>query len=386
MKALGRWLKWALLGLLGLFLVWQLWLLGWVLFWGWANPGTTRFMDIRLAELRVNKPDAVLKKEWVPYERISIHLKRAIIAAEDAKFVDHEGFDWEGIQKAMEKNQKKGRFVAGGLDHQPATGQESFPDAEQIVFSQSRRGDHYLDAGKSVEQAADFSRSISNVIEWGKRGFSVPRPPPGIISMSAPPSSGRNRLPGWPGWCPIRVITTKIAGHPAWDARPASSWRACRAPKCPERCKLRVFRSYFVKTLDIRPVLKMAHLLPQRTMSEEAQLTDTEDLQERLAEVQTLLARHKLVEELVHRQEGPRHDLVEDMVHKQHLNELQHKLEPMHPADIAYILEALPLDERLIAWDLVKAEREGENPARSLGCRSRNADRLDGADRAGRGG
>ena len=60
------------------------------------------------------------------------------------------------------------------------------------------------------------------------------------------------------------------------------------------------------------------------------------------------------------RQEGQRHDIVEDIVHKQHLNELQQKLEPMHPADIAYILEALPLDERLIAWDLVKAERDGE--------------------------
>ncbi|MCL2524372.1 MAG: magnesium transporter [Betaproteobacteria bacterium] len=95
-------------------------------------------------------------------------------------------------------------------------------------------------------------------------------------------------------------------------------------------------------------------------MTEETQLTDTEDLQERLVEVQTLLARHKLVEELVHRQEGPRHDLVENIVHKQHLHELQAKLAPMHPADIAYILEALPLDERLIAWDLVKAEREGD--------------------------
>ena len=104
----------------------------------------------------------------------------------------------------------------------------------------------------------------------------------------------------------------------------------------------------------------MPHLLRRRTMSEEAQLTDTEDLQERLAEVQTLLARHKLVEELVHRQEGPRHDLVEDMVHKQHLNALQARLDPMHPADIAYVLEALPQDERLIVWGLVHPELEGE--------------------------
>ena len=95
-------------------------------------------------------------------------------------------------------------------------------------------------------------------------------------------------------------------------------------------------------------------------MSEDSPLTDTEDLQERLAEVQSLLARHKLVEDLVHRQEMPQHDLVEGLVHRQNLVELQKKLEPMHPADVAYVLEALPPDERLIAWDLVKVEREGE--------------------------
>ena len=58
-------------------------------------------------------------------------------------------------------------------------------------------------------------------------------------------------------------------------------------------------------------------------MSEENQLSDADELQERLAEVQTLLARHKVVEDLVHRQEGPRHELVEELIHKQHLNELQ---------------------------------------------------------------
>ena len=95
-------------------------------------------------------------------------------------------------------------------------------------------------------------------------------------------------------------------------------------------------------------------------MSENSQLADTDDLQEHLAEVQTLLARHKLVEDLVHRQEMPKHDLVEGLLHKQHLTELQKKLDKMHSADIAYILEALPVDERLLVWDLVKAERDGE--------------------------
>jgi magnesium transporter len=56
----------------------------------------------------------------------------------------------------------------------------------------------------------------------------------------------------------------------------------------------------------------------------------------------------------------PRHELVESLVHKQNLAELQKKLDKLHPADVAYILEALPLEERLMVWDLVKAERDGE--------------------------
>lgn len=90
----------------------------------------------------------------------------------------------------------------------------------------------------------------------------------------------------------------------------------------------------------------------------ENQSQDT--LEAHLAQVQTLLGRMRLVEELVHKQGGPRQDLVENLVHKQNLSELQRKLEQLHPADIAYILEALPLDERRLVWDLVKAENDGE--------------------------
>ncbi|ANQ83849.1 magnesium transporter [Azoarcus olearius] len=85
-----------------------------------------------------------------------------------------------------------------------------------------------------------------------------------------------------------------------------------------------------------------------------------DDVQHHLREVQELLARQKLVEDLVHRQDMPRHELVESLVHKQHVAELRSKLDSLHPADIAYILEALPLEERLFVWDLVKAERDGE--------------------------
>ena len=87
---------------------------------------------------------------------------------------------------------------------------------------------------------------------------------------------------------------------------------------------------------------------------------ELEDLQEDLREVQELLRRHQLVEGLVGRQEMTRHALVESLVHKQNGAELRAKLDHMHPADVAYILESLPLDERILVWDLVKAERDGE--------------------------
>src|SRR5690606_17755481 len=96
-----------------------------------------------------------------------------------------------------------------------------------------------------------------------------------------------------------------------------------------------------------------------RAMTPEEDL-HPDDVQQHLREVQELLARQKLVEDLVHRQDMPRHDLVESLVHKQHIAELHAKLDALHPADIAYILEALPHDERLFVWDLVKAERDGE--------------------------
>ena len=81
---------------------------------------------------------------------------------------------------------------------------------------------------------------------------------------------------------------------------------------------------------------------------------------ESLERVTELLRKHEVVEGLVHRSPGPRQELVETLVHRMHLVELQKHLEGLHPADIAYILEALPVEQRLIVWDLVKAEREGE--------------------------
>jgi magnesium transporter len=85
-----------------------------------------------------------------------------------------------------------------------------------------------------------------------------------------------------------------------------------------------------------------------------------DDVQHHLRAVQELLARHRLVEDLVQRQEMARQDIVEGLVNRQHLGEMQDLLDGMHPADIAFVLESLPLEDRLFVWNLVKAERDGE--------------------------
>lgn len=89
----------------------------------------------------------------------------------------------------------------------------------------------------------------------------------------------------------------------------------------------------------------------------------TENVQEHLHQVQSLLDKHILVEMLARKQEMPRqerHELLGSILHKQHLAELQDKLGKLHSSDIAFILEALPIEQRLLVWDLVKADRDGE--------------------------
>jgi magnesium transporter len=95
-------------------------------------------------------------------------------------------------------------------------------------------------------------------------------------------------------------------------------------------------------------------------MTDSLENQSQETLEASLKQVQTLLAKMRLVEELVHKQGGARHELVENLVHKQNLAELKKRLDELHPADVAYILESLPLADRLLVWEQVRADRDGE--------------------------
>ena len=114
MKFLNKYKWWIVAAPFALFLLIQSYFFVQIWWWVGHNPSSTSFMRQQLGELQKKNPNAKLKHQWVPYERISNNLKRAIIASEDSNFSEHEGIDWDALLKAYEKNSKKGKVVAGG--------------------------------------------------------------------------------------------------------------------------------------------------------------------------------------------------------------------------------------------------------------------------------
>ena len=166
LKRLARFLAWLALAAAAIFLAVQLSFLVRVWWWRDHNPGTTAFMDASLERMRAKRPEAKLRYTWVPYEKISANLKRAIVVAEDARFVDHEGFDWEAIEKALDKNRRKGRIVAGASTISQQLAKNLFLTPERTAW---RKGQEAI-ITVMVEGLMDKRRILEiylNVIEWG---------------------------------------------------------------------------------------------------------------------------------------------------------------------------------------------------------------------------
>ena len=96
---------------LSLFLAVQLLVFSCLLWWQHFPVNHSMFMRTYLAQ---SDQSTELQHQTVDYSEISVHMKRALIAGEDAKFMYHHGFDWDGIRAALAKNDEKGRVVAGG--------------------------------------------------------------------------------------------------------------------------------------------------------------------------------------------------------------------------------------------------------------------------------
>lgn len=134
------------------------------------SPATTAFMETRLAALREHDADARLAYRWVSYERISPWLKRAVIAAEDARFAEHGGIDWEALRKAFSENIEAGHVVRGGSTISQQLAKNLFLSPERSYWRKLQEAVLAM----MLEQALSKRRILElylNLIEWGNGVF-----------------------------------------------------------------------------------------------------------------------------------------------------------------------------------------------------------------------
>ena len=144
----------------------QLWFLGHIVWYRWQPPASTAFMRAQLDVMREADPQARLRHVWVPYAQISPHLKRAVIAAEDANFTEHDGVDWDAIEQAHARNQRRGRVTHGGSTITMQLAKNLFLSGERSYL---RKGQELviafmLEAVLSKERILEL---YLNVAEWG---------------------------------------------------------------------------------------------------------------------------------------------------------------------------------------------------------------------------
>lgn len=159
-----------LLLVLGILFAYHVWLAAHIWWWIDHNPAQSAFMETRLEIMQDKNPEAELRHKWVPYEKISGNLKRAVIASEDAKFLQHEGFDWEGMQAAWEKNLKKGRLVAGGSTISQQLAKNLFLSSKRTPWRKAEEAVITVMLENMMTKRRIFEIYL-NVIEWGDGVF-----------------------------------------------------------------------------------------------------------------------------------------------------------------------------------------------------------------------
>ncbi|WEF31201.1 monofunctional biosynthetic peptidoglycan transglycosylase [Pseudoduganella chitinolytica] len=168
-KSPGRWawVKWVFILPIVLFLAVQAYFFVQIWWWVDHDPTMTAFMRQQQAVMREKDPDATVRQQWVPYERISRNLKRAIIASEDANFSDHDGVDWDALEKAFERNDKRGKVTHGGSTITQQLAKNLFLSGSRSYL---RKGQELIIA-YMLEALMDKQRIFEiylNVVEFGR--------------------------------------------------------------------------------------------------------------------------------------------------------------------------------------------------------------------------
>jgi len=132
-----------------------------------TNPTATTLMEIRQAQAVEKGEPAIRTWTWVPLNRISTNLQRAVIAAEDASFFSHEGFDWEGIKDAALNNLEAGKMKRGGSTITQQLAKNLYLSSERSLLRKAQEAlitrllEHHLTKGRILE-------IYLNIAEWGR--------------------------------------------------------------------------------------------------------------------------------------------------------------------------------------------------------------------------
>ncbi len=162
-----------LVGLSAVFL-YQAGLFGMVVWFKYRNPGPTPIMHDTLELLRAREPNASIAYQWVPYEQISVQLKRAVIASEDSGFVEHTGVEWDAIRKALDYNRTQAQK---GLARMRGGSTITQQVAKNLFLSNQRsylRKAQELVLSYMIEAVMDKRRILElylNIAQWGQSTF-----------------------------------------------------------------------------------------------------------------------------------------------------------------------------------------------------------------------
>ena len=201
----------------------------------WHNPGVTSFMQHSLAAARQTEPNVKLQQNWVPLSRISENLRAAVITSEDARFVEHEGVDWDAIEKAYQNNKKTGKKIKGGSTITQQLAKNLFLSGERSYL---RKGQElvitymlelWLDKGRILEL-------YLNVVEWGATACLALTPPRSITLQFQQRACRSNSRHGWPPCCPTRATSTAIAIVRTYRNALRTSSTGCPTLICRESC------------------------------------------------------------------------------------------------------------------------------------------------------
>lgn len=167
-----RIIKWPLALIILVVLSYQVVIFSSIVWMRWNNPSSSAFIDLERERLTSLKPPIKIRQTWVPYNAISRSIKQAVIAAEDSGFSQHDGIDWEAMERAARENLKRGKIKRGGSTITMQLAKNMFLSPERSYL---RKAQEVVAAGM-MELVLDKRRILElylNVAEWGVGVFGI---------------------------------------------------------------------------------------------------------------------------------------------------------------------------------------------------------------------